>query len=222
MSVIDTRGYKYEPINKRQEIVMEAWSQTRLFFLTGEGGTGKTDVAVGLALQDVFAKDSAKPIRNIYVSRPTVSCDEDYGFLEGSLEQKYAPWLGAFDDVMRRTGHTLQTLSKIVIPKPLGFARGSTVQDAIWIIDEAQNCTAKQLRMIGSRLGSRLGRGTSKIILAGDDDQVDLRGHAPCPLFQFADVMQDDPVATWVRFLPEDQCRDPFVTRFLKATRHLV
>ncbi|MEB3210608.1 MAG: PhoH family protein [Leptolyngbyaceae bacterium] len=215
-ATIDTRGYKYTPRNPRQSEVMQAWSTTRLFFLTGEGGTGKTDVAVGMAMADLFAKDASRPVRQIYLSRPTVACDEEYGFLEGSIEEKYAPWMNAFSSVMKRTGHTLQTLSKVMIPKPLGFARGDTIENAIWIVDEAQNCTAKQLRMIGSRLGRN-----AKIILAGDDDQVDLPGRGPCPLFRFAKVMEPDPEVSWIRFLPEDQCRDPFVTRFLKLTRDL-
>lgn len=203
------KSLAYAPQNPRQQMVRDRWRDSRLMVLTGEAGTGKTTAALGEAMSDVFAGRS----RMVYLSRPVVPVDEEYGFLPGDLTEKFRPWMGAFADVLGDLSNsTLEGLSEFVEMIPLGMLRGRTLKFGTLIVDEAQNATWNQLVLAGSRCG-RLGR----VVLCGDPAQSDILWVGEPPLVRLAKRCHRLAGAEWVQFLPSDQRRDSFVTEFLAA-----
>lgn len=201
----------YTPRNPRQEIIRDAWAKTRLFVLTGEAGTGKTTAALAEALKDICENRA----RFIVLARPMIGVDEDPGFLKGDLDQKILPWMGAFRDVLGDISHVkFGTLNeKHIEIVPVGFLRGRTIKNGTTlIVDEAQNCTYRQLKMIGTRIGNG-----GRVVLAGDTAQYDRAHRGGVPLARAAKRLAILEEAKIVEFLPQDQLRDPFVTKFLEA-----
>lgn len=134
---------------------------------TGAAGTGKTYVATVLAAQGFNDGE----YRNIIIARPTVECGESLGALPGELEEKYEPWTaGIMSILIREIGaqRFKSCFGKTIFFKPLQFMRGDTYDQSIIIIDEAQNLTINQTKMVMTRIGE-----DSKMIICGDDDQVD-------------------------------------------------
>src|SRR6056300_276771 len=139
-------------------------------FVLGKAGSGKTLLAVQVAL-DMFFK---KQINKIVITRPTVS-NEDNGFLPGSLEEKLEPWLVPIRSNMRKVYNKPDILSKLESDENIELVslthfRGRTFEDAVCIIDEFQNLTKQQLTMCLSRLGKN-----STMIFTGDSQQIDLK-----------------------------------------------
>lgn len=198
----------YEPRNDRQRLIRELWPQTRLLIATGEAGTGKTTAALGEALAEVAAGRS----RRILLCRPTVAVEEELGFLPGDLNAKLGPWLSAFGDCLGEISNaTLDSLLKDVVEMvPIGMLRGRTVSGGTLIVDEAQNCTERQLLCAATRVG----RG-GRVVLCGDPLQSDI-ATAPNPLTAFAKRVQKVKGVAWVQFEDEDQVRDEFVSALLR------
>lgn len=148
-------------------------------FVLGDEGSGKTMLAVNVALDLFFRKDT--PYRQIVITRPTVTT-EDFGFLPGNLKEKMDPFLAPIYETMRDLyGDTEAKRGKIekhlkdeeIRILPIAFTRGVTYSHAVVIVDEFQNCTDAQLQMIIGRLGP-----TSKLIFSGSSKQVDLKNKA--------------------------------------------
>jgi phosphate starvation-inducible PhoH-like protein len=139
-------------------------------FLIGRAGSGKTLTASAIALDQLFKKN----IKKIVITRPTVST-EDNGFLPGSLQEKMEPWLVPIRDNFRKVYNKKDILDKLEKDEkieivPLTFFRGRTFDDAICIVDEAQNLSREQLQMCIGRLGKQ-----SLMIFCGDYHQIDLK-----------------------------------------------
>lgn len=139
-------------------------------FILGKAGSGKTLVAVQIALDSFFKRQ----VNKIVITRPTVS-NEDNGFLPGSLEEKMEPWLVPIRSNMRKVYNKPQILEKMEKDESielvsLSHFRGRTFDNAIVIVDEFQNLTKQQLGMVLGRLGKN-----SRMILCGDGQQVDLK-----------------------------------------------
>jgi len=113
-------------------------------------------------------------IQKIILTRPNVETGRGLGFLPGELEEKYAPYLDPFDNVFQRTlgkgFYEYALKSKDIEPKPLGFMRGSSFDNAIVLVDEVQNMTKTEFKMLLSRIGRNC-----KVILSGDPDQTDIQ-----------------------------------------------
>lgn len=199
---------EYTPKNPRQIEVREAWADTRLMFLLGEAGTGKTTAALAEALQDVFKQKAQK----VYLARPMIAVDEEYGFLTGDLAEKTAPWMSAFEDVLGGISEvTLQSLKRYIEIVPIGMLRGRTIRHGTLIVDEAQNCSWNQLVMLGSRVGPG-----GRLVLSGDPYQTDVPAYrCDSPLEKCALRLSKMAGVTRVVFQKCDQLRDPFVTEFL-------
>lgn len=158
-----------KPLNYIQETYLEAIRNNQIIFGIGSAGTGKTYVAASYAASQLFHRNVDK----IILTRPNIETGKSLGFLPGTLEEKYAPYLEPFDSVFNKSlgkgFYEYALKSKSIEPRPLGFMRGATFENAVVLIDEAQNCTKTELKMVLSRIGRN-----TKIILSGDDDQVDI------------------------------------------------
>ena len=139
-------------------------------FITGKAGSGKTLLAVQIALDSYFKRE----VNKIVITRPTVS-NEDNGFLPGSLEEKMEPWLVPIRSNMRKVYNKPDKLEKMEKDENIELVslthfRGRTFDDCIVIVDEFQNLTKQQLGMVLGRLGKN-----SKMMLCGDGQQIDLK-----------------------------------------------
>ncbi|KKO18020.1 MAG: PhoH family protein [Candidatus Brocadia sp.] len=165
------RGLFIKPKTEGQAKYIEAIKKNDLVFCIGPAGTGKTYLAVAMALS--FLKSGR--IRRIVLARPAVEAGEKLGYLPGDIKAKVNPYLRPLYDAiadMMDVGHVKKYLeSDIIEILPLAYMRGRTLNDAFIILDEAQNCTVKQMKTFLTRLGVK-----SKVVVTGDITQVDLPG----------------------------------------------
>lgn len=158
-----------KPLNYIQGEYLEAIKNNEIIFGVGSAGTGKTYVAASFAAGELFHRRISK----IILTRPNVETGRGLGFLPGELEEKYAPYLDPFDQVFQRTlgkgFYEYALKSKDIEPKPLGFMRGASFENAIILVDEVQNMTKTEFKMLLSRIGKNC-----KVILSGDPDQTDI------------------------------------------------
>lgn len=163
------RGLFIKPKTDGQGKYLEAMKKNDLVFCIGPAGTGKTYLAVAMALS--FLKSGR--IRRIVLARPAVEAGEKLGFLPGDIKAKVNPYLRPLYDAiadMMDVGHVKKYLeSDLIEILPLAYMRGRTLNDAFIILDEAQNCTVKQMKTFLTRLGVK-----SKVVVTGDITQVDL------------------------------------------------
>lgn len=163
-------GYKdVKPLNYIQGEYLDAIKCNEIIFGIGSAGTGKTYVAASYAAGELFHRRVSK----IILTRPNVETGRGLGFLPGELDEKYAPYLQPFDNVFNRTlgkgFYEYALKSKDIEPKPLGFMRGSNFDNAVILVDEAQNLTKTEFKMLLSRIGKNC-----KVILSGDPKQTDI------------------------------------------------
>lgn len=198
----------YTPLNQTQKAVGEVWKDTKLLILLGSAGTGKTACAVGLSLLDLINEK----ISRVILCRPTVSIDEELGFVPGTLDEKLAVWMGAFSCVLSDMSN--EKLNEIpgVEFMAIGHCRGITVKSAVLIVDEAQNLTYKQLKAICTRIGRN-----GKVILCGDISQSDIFAK-PLPLeLACQKLVGIEGVSIFTFNASTDQLRDEFITKISKA-----
>ncbi len=164
-------SYRLEFLNPAQKIAWATLDQHDVTFLIGPAGTGKTQLATAYAISQLLAGE----IRKIFITRPIVEAEEKLGFLPGTFEEKVHPYmLPIFDCIEQCVGKDTIASEKIMRSlevAPLAYMRGRTLQGAVCILDEAQNCTRNQIKLFLTRLGTN-----SKMIVTGDPRQSDLRG----------------------------------------------
>ena len=165
-------GVNGRPITARtsnQKALVDAFSKNDLVFALGPAGSGKTYVAIALAVKALKNKE----IRKIILSRPAVEAGEKLGFLPGEMKDKLDPYLqplyDALEDMIPSAKLREYLETNVIQIAPLAYMRGRTLSDAVIILDEAQNTTAPQIKMFLTRLG--LG---ARMIVTGDMSQVDL------------------------------------------------
>lgn len=163
-----------QPLNFIQGEYLEAIKTNDIVFGIGSAGTGKTYIAASYAAQELFYRRVDKVI----LTRPNVETGRGLGFLPGTLEEKYAPYLLPFDAIFTKAlgkGFYEYCLrdhpehGKTIEPTPLGFLRGTTFENCIVLVDEAQNCTREEMKMLLSRIGKNC-----KMIFSGDTEQSDI------------------------------------------------
>lgn len=203
----------FEPVipkNYAQQTYLEAIASNDIVFGTGSAGTGKTFIATMYAAEKLFFKD----IDKIILTRPNVEAGPSLGFLPGELEEKYAPYLEPFADVLKMAlgasfyDYCIKT--KKIEPIPLGFMRGRTFDNAIVLVDESQNIDAKCMEMILSRIGENC-----KMIFSGDTKQKDINGTAG--IADAIRVLEGVRGVEVVRFLPDDIVRSEMCKKIIKA-----
>lgn len=204
---------RLEPKNEAQARYMHAIESADVVFAVGPAGTGKTYIAGTYAAQELLAKR----VERIIITRPNVEVGTGMGFLPGELEEKYAPFLAPFKEVvigvMGRTHYEYALKVENISPQPLAYMRGATFRDAIVILDEAQNCTPAEMKMFLTRIGENC-----TVIVDGDTEQCDLVG--PSGLNDALNRLQDVPGVAIVEFEEEDIVRSGIVRDILKAYRH--
>jgi phosphate starvation-inducible PhoH-like protein len=201
-----------KPYTQAQREYINAIKTNQIIFSTGPAGTGKTYVAASLALEALV---SDKQTRIILV-RPMVEAEERVGFLPGTLEEKYTPYLGPFLDVFESKVGSANVKRYIdtgrILLQPLAFMRGKTYDNAWVLFDEAQNATARQMKLLLTRIGNN-----SKFIIDGDIDQVDIRGNNGLQdAVQRLSTIKD---IAFVEFYEEDIVRNDIIKDILKAYR---
>ena len=158
-----------KPLNYIQETYLNAIKTSEITFGIGSAGTGKTYVAASYAASELFHRR----VERIILTRPNVETGRGLGFLPGTLEEKYEPYLEPFHDVFTRSlgkgFYEYAIKSKTIEPRPLGFMRGATFDNCIVLADEMQNATKTELKMMLSRIGRNC-----KMIISGDTDQCDI------------------------------------------------
>lgn len=211
-----TRRKKAEPLQAQTEAqghYICALEKAELIFAIGPAGTGKTYVAAAYAA-DLLA---SKQIERIIITRPAVEVGAGMGFLPGELEEKYAPYLAPFREVMiERMGisqYEYALKAEKILPQPLAFMRGATFNNALVILDEAQNCTPAEMKMFLTRIGKNC-----TVVVDGDPEQCDLNG--PSGLDDAVRRLEGIPGVDVVEFTEDDIVRSGLVKAVLIAYRH--
>jgi len=203
-------GFKdVKPLNYIQGTYLEAIKNNDIVFGVGSAGTGKTYVAASYAAGELFHRR----IQKIILTRPNVETGRGLGFLPGELDEKYAPYLQPFDTVFNRTlgkgFYEYALKSKDIEPKPIGFMRGSSFDNAIILVDEVQNLTKTEFKMLLSRVGKNC-----KVILSGDPKQVDIPDSGLTDAVRRLEHLDGVEV---VRFLDEDIVRSKMCKQIILA-----
>lgn len=204
-------NFKWSPRGPAQQQARELWRRSRILFLIGRAGCGKTATSLGLALSEINKSTTSK----LWLSRPMVFCEEQTGFLPGDLNAKLGAWLGPFYDVWgslsEETDWTkfASALDKRLEIVPVGMMRGRTVRGVL-CIDECQNLSAAQLKMVLTRIGDG-----GRIILTGDPEQSDIFRPNESPLMECAHRLEDLDTVSVVHFGPADQQRDELVNEIV-------
>lgn len=208
-------GVNGKPISARtpnQQLLVEAYSKNDLVFALGPAGTGKTYIAIALAVRALKNKE----VRKIILSRPAVEAGEKLGFLPGDMKDKIDPYLqplyDALEDMVPAAKLKEYMESKAIQIAPLAFMRGRTLNDAIVVLDEAQNTTTHQIKMFLTRLGMN-----SKMIITGDATQIDLPRTTTSGLMQALRVLKGVSGVGKVEFGKKDIVRHALVQRIVEA-----
>jgi phosphate starvation-inducible protein PhoH and related proteins len=200
------------PKTKGQEAYCRAVQSNEIVFAIGPAGTGKTYLAVAMAL----AKMREKEVSRIILTRPAIEAGESLGFLPGDLMEKVDPYLRPLTDALfdMLPASELQKLleRKTIEIVPLAYMRGRTLNDAFVILDEAQNTTAMQMKMFLTRLGTQ-----ARAIVTGDVTQIDLPERSQSGLIQIQEVLKAIPGIAFVYFDKEDVVRHRLVKDILQA-----
>jgi phosphate starvation-inducible PhoH-like protein len=205
-------GRGIAPRSLAQKRYIELMRRKPLVFGVGPAGTGKTFLAVAMAVRRLLDKQ----VRRIILTRPAIEAGESLGFLPGSFEEKVSPYMRPLYDGLEEMldYNKVQRLTEIgaIEIAPLAYMRGRTLNDAFVILDEAQNATRQQMKMLLTRIGT----GTSAVV-TGDPSQVDLPKGGTSGLWHALSILRGVPRCGICRFEQSDVMRHPLVADIIKA-----
>ncbi len=207
-----TTGKPIRPKTPNQIIMVNEFYNNDLIFAVGPAGTGKTYIAIALAVRALKNKE----VKRIVLSRPAVEAGENLGFLPGDMKDKLDPYLQALYDALYEMipAKKLQTMmeDRIIEIAPLAYMRGRTLSNAIVILDEAQNSTSNQMKMFLTRMGEN-----SKFIVTGDITQIDLPTKQKSGLNEAITLLKDIKNIKFIFFGEQDVVRHPIVKKIIAA-----
>ena len=208
-------GVNGKPISARtpnQAKLIETFDTHDLTFALGPAGTGKTYIAIALAVRALKNRQA----RKIILSRPAVEAGEKLGFLPGDMKDKIDPYLQPLYDALEDMSPTVKLKeymeTKVIQIAPLAFMRGRTLNDAIIVLDEAQNTTTHQIKMFLTRLGMN-----AKMIVTGDVTQIDLPRATASGLVQALKILEGVHGVGRIEFGKKDIVRHHLVQRIVEA-----
>ena len=214
ISVSPKKGF-ITPKSLAQREFVQAIKQKDIVMAIGPAGTGKTYLAVALAVEGFIKRNFQK----IILVRPAVEAGEKLGFLPGDISEKINPYLmplyDALNDMMESEKLRLMMEDRYIEIVPLAYMRGRTLNDSFIILDEGQNATREQMKMFLTRLGVR-----SKMVLTGDITQVDLSRNADSGLIQVQSLLHEIEGIQFVYFSEKDVVRHDLVKEIIKAYDH--
>ena len=207
--VYSTSGKPIKGRSENQQKLIDAFEKNDMIFAVGPAGTGKTYLSIALAVKALKDKTAKK----IILSRPAVEAGEKLGFLPGDMKEKIDPYLhDALEDMIPVVKLQDMMDKNIIQIAPLAFMRGRTLNDAIVILDEAQNTTPAQIRMFLTRMGWN-----SKMIITGDMTQIDLPGNQLSGLREALGILSGMQGIAMINLDGKDIVRHKLVTRIVKA-----
>jgi phosphate starvation-inducible PhoH-like protein len=210
--IYGTRGAAIKPKTPNQKHFIDSVKRNDIVFAVGPAGTGKTYIAVALAVRALKNKE----IKRIIITRPAVEAGENLGFLPGDLQEKIDPYLrpvyDALDDMIPSEKLKYYQENRVIEIAPLASMRGRTLSDAFILLDEAQNTTPMQLKMFLTRLGPN-----SKLIINGDRTQVDLKPNQKSGLEDAIGIMNNVKGIGFVELDHKDVVRHQIVKEIIKA-----
>jgi len=201
-----------QPLNYIQKQYLQAIHENDVIFGIGSAGTGKTYISANYAASQLYYRKVSKVI----LTRPNIEVGRGLGFLPGGLDEKYAPFLLPFENIFTKClgkgFYEYALKSKDIEPTPLGFLRGATFEDCIVLVDEAQNCTKEEMKMILSRIGKNC-----KMILSGDIEQSDIPNSGLPDAVSRLEGIKGIEV---VRFLDDDIVRSKMCKQIIQAYKN--
>jgi len=210
--VIRTPKRSVIPRTKRQKEYVKALKTNEIIMSLGPAGTGKTYLAVAVALSMLLEKK----VERIILSRPAVEAGERLGFLPGDMKEKIDPYLRPLYDSLHDMFHFDKIQKKIesgeIEIAPLAFMRGRTLKNCFAILDEAQNATETQIKMFLTRIGEN-----SKLVVNGDPSQIDLPNKKQSGLVESQNILKGIKEISIINFDHKDVIRNPLVTKIVEA-----
>ncbi len=214
--VYSTGGKPIMPRSENQRRLVEAYGKCDMIFAVGPAGSGKTYTAIALAVRALKAKE----VRKIILCRPAVEAGEKLGFLPGDMREKIDPYLQPLYDALQEMVPAAKLSeymeSNVIQIAPLAFMRGRTLNDAVVILDEAQNTTTAQIKMFLTRMGCN-----TKMIVTGDRTQIDLPASQRSGLVEAQRILSGVEGIAFIEMTQKDIVRHKLVTRVVEAyARH--
>lgn len=206
------KGLVIKPKSANQKKLVDAAFKNDLVFALGPAGTGKTYIAVALAVRALKNRE----VKRIIITRPAVEAGENLGFLPGDLQEKLDPYLrpiyDALSDMVPPEKLKFYQETRVIEIAPLAYMRGRTLHDAFVLLDEAQNTTSEQIKMFLTRMGPN-----SKVIITGDQTQVDLPKRQKSGLRESLHVLRDVKGIGIVNLSGKDVIRHKLVKSIIEA-----
>ena len=210
--LVTSRGRHVRPKTLGQRVYVDAIKRNSITFGVGPAGTGKTYLAVVLACAALRNRE----VEKLILTRPAVEAGEKLGFLPGDLQEKVDPYLrplyDALQDILGQDTYQKLMTKGVIEIAPLAYMRGRTLENAYVILDEAQNTTAKQMKMFLTRLGFG-----SKMVVTGDPGQIDLPRGVTSGLIEATKVLEKVKGIEIVRMEAMDVIRHDVVSRIVEA-----
>ena len=210
--VYTTSGKPVTARSENQQRIVEAFRRRDMVFAVGPAGSGKTYTAIALAVRAL--KD--KTVKKIVLCRPAVEAGEKLGFLPGDMKDKIDPYLqplyDAFEEMIPAAKLQEHIDNHVIQIAPLAFMRGRTLNDAVVILDEAQNTTTAQIKMFLTRMGRN-----TKMIVTGDRTQIDLPARERSGLIEAMRILKDVEGIAFIETDKRDIVRHRLVTRIVEA-----